>query len=105
MTNKDAMCKLNDSLRRNIFNPDKYGTVIITAGVKKLPFLERVELFNLVRNFNNFTFNNDPYNEHDFGKISLRNVNYFFKIDYYDQNNGCTLSNNRVLTIMRADEY
>lgn len=68
------------------------------------------ELISKVRNFNSFTPDNDPFGEHDFGKIVINNKNYYWKIDYYDEkfeygsdpNEGPV---SRVLTIMRAEEY
>lgn len=109
-TNKIA--ELNDKLRQNIFTPTEYGTVIITNGVSILPIQEQIIIMNLVKNFNKFTAGNDPYAEHDFGKVSLNGIDYFFKIDYYDndltygsENPSDNSITKRVLTIMRADEY
>ncbi|WGR93650.1 DUF3768 domain-containing protein [Bradyrhizobium sp. ISRA443] len=42
------------------------------------------ELLDGVRKFDNFTRDNDPHGEHDFGSIDLHSQRYFFKIDYYD---------------------
>jgi hypothetical protein len=39
---------------------------------------------------------NDPYSEHDFGKVTVDGVDYFWKIDEVPA---------PVLTLMRADEY
>jgi hypothetical protein len=65
-----------------------------------------------VRHFDEFTTDNDPHGEHDFGNFELAGVNYFFKIDYYatDMQGGSgdpadPEKTTRVLTIMRADEY
>jgi len=108
----NKIAELNDKLRQNIFTPMEYGTIIITNGVSILPIQEQIIIMNLVKNFNSFTAGNDPYGEHDFGKVSLNGIDYFFKIDYYD--NDLTYSSEnpsddsitkRVLTIMRADEY
>ena len=65
-----------------------------------------------VRNFNNFTKDNDPYGEHDFGSFDYNGEKIYWKIDYYDKSY-CYLSENpanlditnRVLTVMLADEY
>lgn len=109
-TNKIA--ELNDKLRQNIFTPMEYGTIIITNGVSILPIQEQIIIMNLVKDFNRFTAGNDPYGEHDFGKVSLNGIDYFFKIDYYDndltygsENPSDNSITKRVLTIMRADEY
>lgn len=108
----NKIAELNDKLRQNIFTPTEYGTVIITNGVSILPIQEQIIIMNLVKDFNRFTAGNDPYDEHDFGKISLNGIDYFFKIDYYDndltygsENPSDDSITKRVLTIMRADEY
>ena len=60
----------------------------------------------------NFTTDNDPHREHDFGSFEIEGETYFFKIDYYalDMDGGSEdpadpEKTTRVLTIMRADEY
>lgn len=61
-----------------------------------------------VRNFNNFTKDNDPYGEHDFGSFDYNGEKIYWKIDYYDKSY-CYLSENpanlditnRVLTVKR----
>jgi hypothetical protein len=59
--------------------------------------------------FDEFTEDNDPYDEHDFGKFELCGRRFFWKIDLYEEpgvksKNGEPVVN-RVLTIMLADEY
>lgn len=99
---------LNDSLRKTFTD----GRVIITDGVDALSDDDREQLFNLVKNFDTFTEDNDPYGEHDFGAINFKGEAYFWKIDYYDLDYLCLSPDisdenvtNRVLTIMRGDEY
>lgn len=80
--------------------------VVMTEGVANGP--NREEVITAVRSFtsNMFTPANDPHGEHDFGQVEVNGTKYFWKFDYYDasyqyfQEDG-----NRVLTIMRADEY
>ena len=36
-----------------------------------------------VQSFSNFTKDNDPHGEHDFGSFEVEGETYFFKIDYY----------------------
>ena len=99
---------LNDRFRQT-FNG---GKVLMTSGVSELPLSEQITLMNLVRTFNEFNGNNDPYGEHDFGKIDLNGTAYFWKIDYYDADllghspdpTDETVTR-RLLTVMRADEY
>jgi hypothetical protein len=64
-----------------------------------------------VERFDNFTPDNDPHGEHDFGALTHQGDKVFWKIDYYDK----TLTKGsedpadpkqtaRVLTIMLASE-
>lgn len=66
----------------------------------------------MVRDFNNFTEDNDPHGEHDFGSLEHNGHSVFWKIDYYDQDvkygsdNPADIERTvRVLTIMLAEEY
>ena len=103
--------ELNDRLRQNIFCPGK-NKVVITSGVTTLSLVDRMDLFKKISEFNNFNKSNDPYQEHDFGRIEHNGINYFFKIDYYDASMEYASDDpsnpditTRVLTIMRSDEY
>lgn len=78
--------------------------VVMTEGVAHSPNKE--DVITAVREFNNFTPDNDPHGEHDFGQVEVNGTKYFFKFDYYDSNYEFFQEDgNRVLTIMRADEY
>jgi len=66
----------------------------------------------LVRRFEDFTPDNDPHGEHDFGSFTHGGQKLFWKIDYYDsacefgsENPADAAQTTRVLTIMLADEY
>ena len=84
----------------------------MTSGVASLPLPQQITLMNLVRTFDDFGEDNDPFGEHDFGKIDFNGEAYFWKIDYYDSDllgyspdpTDETITN-RVLTIMKASEY
>ena len=54
-----------------------------------------------VKEFNEFTEDNDPWREHDFGAFEHKGEKLFFKIDDYNGNEGYDL----VLTVMLASEY
>lgn len=102
---------LNDKLRRNIFN-SSHNKVVMTTGISNLPFIDQLQILNKIKTFNDFNEGNDPYGEHDFGKIEYKGNNYFFKIDYYDPSLEYASDDpsnpditTRVLTVMRADEY
>jgi hypothetical protein len=100
--------ELNDHLRRTFSG----GRVVMTDGVAALPENQLAQLLANVRSFDEFTTDNDPYGEHDFGSIELAGRTYFFKLDYYapdmdggSEDPGDPAKTTRVLTIMRADEY
>ena len=65
-----------------------------------------------VRNFSQFTPDNDPYGEHDFGAFDHGGERIFWKIDYYDielehgsPDPADPEVTTRVLTILLADEW
>ncbi|MCK5491584.1 MAG: DUF3768 domain-containing protein [Candidatus Omnitrophica bacterium] len=65
-----------------------------------------------VRDYDDFTEDNDPYGEHAFGDFNHNGQKIFWKIDYYDQdvkygsNNLADVTcTTRVLTIMLAKDY
>lgn len=99
---------LNDNFRKTFSG----GRVAWTAGIDSMEFIDVVNIMEKVRNFNNFTKDNDPYGEHDFGSFEYKGQKIFWKIDYYDKD-FCYMSEdpsnesktNRVLTVMLADEY
>ena len=96
---------LNDQFRQSFCE----GKVLITSGVASLPLSQQITLMNLVRTFDDFGEDNDPYGEHDFGKIEFNGEAYFWKIDYDYQGLSPDPTDetvtNRVLTIMNASEY
>ena len=98
------IARLNDAARENAVN---YMT---TRGILSLDPEVVSDIYIGVQEFRDFTEDNDPYGEHDFGSFKVGGVKIFWKIDYYDEalkgwcdplSPDCT----RVLTIMRADEY
>ncbi|CDA17752.1 putative uncharacterized protein [Acetobacter sp. CAG:267] len=100
--------RLNDTFRKTFYG----GRVVLTRCVQSLPDDDRKELLKQVQAFDNFTEDNDPYGEHNFGAINFKNDTYFWKIDYYDTDYNYFSPDasdsdvtNRVITIMRGDEY
>ncbi len=82
--------------------------VTITTGVQVLPDL--YGLMEEVRKFDQWTQDNDPYEEHDFGQIMWGPAKVLWKIDYYDQalEGWCDPLSpecRRILTVMLASEY
>lgn len=113
----EVMMKTPDSSKIAALNDHARQTftgcrVLITQGIQALPAEQLVQVLDAVRSFNQFTPNNDPYEEHDFGRIRLGSSVIFWKFDYYDPDlrmasldpTDPTITK-RVLTIMMADEY
>jgi hypothetical protein len=99
---------LNDHARRSLMD----CRVVITQGIQMLGEVATAEILAAVQSFDAFTEHNDPYGEHDFGKIARAGVDVFWKWDYYDLDFSMhspdptdTTVTARVLTIMLAEEY
>ena len=104
----DRIRELNDAFRRTF----RGGRVMMTSGVYELPECVRAEALLQVANFSEFSADNDPHDEHDFGSLSLVGRKFFWKIDYYDkdlvngsEDPGDPERTTRVLTLMLAGEY
>lgn len=94
---------LNDKFRQ--FSP---FNVFMTSGVQDMP--DTMGLMQAVRDFDQFTEDNDPYGEHDFGSLDWHGEKVFWKIDYYDQaleygKDPLDFECKRVLTVLLASEY
>ena len=68
------------------------------------------DIFVAVQEFSNFTEDNDPHGEHDFGSFTVAGNKVFWKIAYYDQQLQYVAEPldpdcRRVVTIMLAEEY
>lgn len=99
---------LNDQFRRTL----RGGTVVLTAGITALGPVAQADILRAVAGFDQFSPDNDPYGEHDFGAVECDGQRCFWKIDAYDltlafQSPEATdpAVTRRVLTIMLADEY
>ncbi|MDW9957973.1 DUF3768 domain-containing protein [Sinorhizobium meliloti] len=100
--------KLNDELRKTFSS----GRVMLTSGVQALEEGPRAAVLRAIQQFDEFAPSNDPYGEHDFGRVVVGGQGYFWKIDYYDVDlqykspdpADATITA-RVLTVMREDEY
>ena len=100
--------ELNDAFRTTMTG----GRVLLTAGVDVLPSDVKAMVIRKVATFSDFSADNDPHAEHDFGSFELEGRKFFWKIDYYDST--MTFGSDdpadasktiRVLTIMLAEEY
>ena len=101
--------ELNDNFRQHAFGN---GSILITAGVQALGEEKMLAVSSAVIAFDEFTPDNDPYGEHDFGSLEIAGEKIFWKIDYYDRSMEMgspdpadEVVTHRVLTIMLASEY
>ena len=99
---------LYDEFRRTFAR----GTVVMTAGVAALDEGAIARVVNRVQQFDEFTSENDPHREHDFGNFEINGEKLFWKIDYYDksmeygsEDAADPEQTTRVMTIMLASEY
>ena len=113
-TDTDRTRRLNDEMRERMLTGDVevYGRVVMTRGV-----VERGGAFvgmagKAVAEFDDFSEDNDPHGEHDFGSFEVTGEKLFWKIDYFDlelrfhsPDKSNIVVTERVLTIMLASEY
>ena len=104
----DALRTCADPILRLVIN----GQLVITSGIHELGDAYFKNAVAAVRAFNDFTPDNDPHGEHDFGSFELVGRKFFWKIDAYDANMEFGSEDPadpartvRVLTIMLAEEY
>ena len=100
--------KLNDELRCMA----RGGSIMLTRGVAALGEAAANEVLAEVASFRDFTEDNDPHGEHDFGSFELAGEKIFWKIDYYDleltygsPDPADPTVTARVMTVMLAEEY
>ena len=108
LTASDRIRILNDNFRSTFVG----GQVVMTAGVAALAMDLKAQALLKVQSFGEFTTENDPHEEHDFGSFELAGEKLFWKIDYYDldlvagsEDPADPEKTVRVMTIMLADEY
>ena len=101
--------RLNDQFR--CFGVGR-GSVMLTAGIHETGSKFVQEVVSAVQAFDDFTRENDSYDEHDFGSFYIGCERLFFKIDYYgldldahSPDHACEAVTHRVLTIMLASDY
>ena len=113
-SSSEKICDLNDRFRAG--DATIPGQLFVTSGVQALvdqaPALDLQWIIETVASFGNFTTDNDPHHEHDFGSFEVEGERLFWKIDYYSPDLmhgsddpadiGKTV---RVLTVMLASEY
>lgn len=109
MTSSNRIRDLNDAMRRA---GPACGHWMMTQGVKAEGPVFMLLATKAVQTFSDFTPDNDPYGERDFGAFDLAGRRIFWKIDCYDRDlrSGSNDPSDpsitcRVLTIMLASEY
>ena len=102
------IAELNDHLRRTFTG----GKVLLTAAVAALDPSVQIELLEKIRSFADFSADNDPHREHDFGVVSVEGERYFWKVYYYDptmefgsEDPSDPAVTTRVLTIGHMSDY
>ena len=104
-TRRDRIRELNDDARRFLTN----GSVYVTRGISALPETDQALILSRVCSFDEFTADNDPYGEHDFGAFDHNGIQIFWKIDLYEDPKVKGVDEQpttiRVLTVMLAEEW
>jgi len=102
---RERIRQLNDQLRRDRIG----GRLFLTNGICRLRQGAMVAIVAAVAAFDEFSNDNDPYEEHDYGISTASGEPVIWKIDYYDRrinfpSSGPADSNLtiRVLTIVLA---
>lgn len=104
-----TIANLNDQTRKYM---GVFGQTVMTPGIIEMSDLDRNAILDLVEKFDDFTEDNDPYGEHDFGSFDYNGKTIFWKIDYYNptmdggsEDPANPKQTKRVLTIMLSHEY
>ncbi len=103
---------LNDQMRTQGPATPSHNRWALTSGILALGADAVAAIVEAVSAFSEFSKDNDPYGEHDFGGVTVAQQQVFWKIDYYDRalaegspdpsDEAITC---RVLTIMLVTEY
>lgn len=103
--------ELNDDMRK--FRGK--GSIFLMGDLGLALDSTRYSALAKIMSFNDFSLDNDPYHEHDFGAFVLEEngKTVMFKIDYYADENMNTGSEDpadpdqtfRVMTVFYADDY
>lgn len=72
---------LNDLLRTTL----KGGKFEMTAGVRELPGDLRAQALSVLRSYDNFNPENDPFNEHEFGSFDIADRRFCWRIEAFDK--------------------
>ena len=98
----EAIAKKNDELRSKLPALPWPHRLILSSEVAALDMIEIGSVITSIKEYNNFTEENDPYEEHDCIIVG----GCICKIDYYDDDfEYFKEDGNRVFTIMKSHEY
>lgn len=104
-----SIADLNDRFRKG---DRSLGKIVGSEIFSNLNPDQKLALIRLVTAFDDFTSENDPYGERDFGAVEFEGEKWFFKLDYFDRNYeygsedpSDPTQTRRVLTIMHSSEY
>ena len=114
----EKIALLNDELRKKLitgelFKADSKDKAFITRGASIFANgMNRMQFLNNVALYRNFTEDNNPHGERDFGNFMYQKEKIFWKIDYKDNammyhspDASDPSQTIRVLTIMKASEW
>ena len=114
----EKIALLNDELRKKLitgelFKADSKDKAYITKGASIfVNGMNRMQFLNNVALYRNFTEDNNPHGERDFGNFMYQKEKIFWKIDYKDNammyhspDASDPSQTIRVLTIMKASEW
>lgn len=114
MSDKSALiAQQNDQFRRTLGQGEIPGEAVMTQGIAMLSRKQMAAITMSIIGFSDFTPENDPHGEHDFGSVEIEGVGtVFWKIDCYapDMERGSEdpsdlTQTHRMLTIMLSSEY
>jgi hypothetical protein len=107
--NAAEIARLNDVFRKTMGGG---GRIYQTQWFLAMSEEEQAAIRKKVEDFTDFTPDNDPYGERDFGSVTHNGIKVFWKIDCYapDMMQGSEDPSDpsktlRVLTLMLAEEY
>jgi hypothetical protein len=109
MNDTEKIAQLNDLCRTAM---GIAGKLVQTPGICALPLEDQSAIRERVETFSDFTEDNDPYGERDFGAFTHKGNKIFWKIDCYDptltwgsEDPADPKQTCRVLTILLAEEW
>jgi Protein of unknown function (DUF3768) len=112
---ENEIAKLNDRFRTSLGISMFHGipgTLVMTASIAALPPDDIAAILRKVREYNDFTEDNNPHGEHDFGAFKHGDKRIFWKIDYHgpdlvggSEDPADLTKTVRVLTIMHSWEW